>query len=337
MTPVNEADFATSDNSIAVGIPSYNRGEILCRTLSQILPRLGPVVREVIVADQCPSHPPEVRRRLWELMDNPRLRYLTPERPGLPIARNAILANANTEFLVFLDDDVILPDGFFETYLRTFRETGAQIIQGQVVQLGNLDEFDQPAELLRQRGCPQFDAVSRWMVDLRFFIGANHAVRRSRALQVGGYDERMGTGCAKNEEADFINRAVRSPHEVYYAADCWLVHYSAPTGGVRQRPCDLRGEWKKSYTDLLWCFRHGCRLGDPGALFWKAVRRGPLRKENIFRFWRQPWAWMSFALAAFRAFRFRHDILGIAPDGSRRHFPYSPPAISVRPPTPFLP
>ena len=322
MSPTIGDSPDSSDNSITVGIPSYNRGEILCRTLSQILPHLSPVVREVIVADQCPSHFREVMVRLQELQTCPRLRYLTLERSGLPIARNAILAAAKTEFLVFLDDDVILPHGFFESYLKTFIETGAQIIQGQVIQLYNLDEFDKPAELLRPRGSPQFGTVSMWMKDLSFFIGANHAIRRSRALQVGGYDEQMGCGVAKNEEADFINRATQSSTDVYYESNCWLVHYSAPTGGVRQRPSPLSGEWKKSYTDLLWCFRHGRRLGNPGKLFWKALRRGPLRKDNIRRFWRQPWAWIAFAFAVLRAFQQRHEIMGIAPDGSPRKLRY---------------
>ncbi len=313
-----------TDSSITVGIPSYNRGEVLCRTLSQILPRLSSVVREVIVADQCPVHPPDIVKRLETFSAHPKIRYLLLSRPGLTVARNAILASAQTELLVFLDDDVIIPDGFFDAYQRAFLKTGAQVIQGQVIQIYGLKVFDEPAEALRQRGIAQFRNESACMKSLDFFIGANHAVRRSRALEMGGYDEHMSCGAAKNEEADFIIRASHSIGDIFYAADCWLIHYSSPSGGVRPPPFCMRDEWKKSYTDLLWCFRHGRRLGNQGALFWKAVRRGPLRRGNVLHFWHQPWAWLSFAFAALRAFLHRHEILGISPDGSSCKLHYSP-------------
>lgn len=322
MNQATAESLERDDHSITVGIPSYHRGEVLCRTLSQILPRLGSSVREVIVADQCPTHPLAVKTRLSELARHPRLIRLVLSTPGVTYARNAILARATGDIVVFLDDDVILPARFFEAYHDVFKQTRAKVIQGQVVQLYNLADFSLPAEILRTNGTPQYGEVSKPMTDLGFIIGANHAVRRKWALAIGGYDGHMSCGASKNEEADFVVRLACEPGDVYYAADCWLIHYSAPSGGQRTPIRPVLDEWKKSYTDLLWCFRHGRCLGNQGALFWKAVRRGPIRKENVQRFWRQPWAWLSFAFAAFRAFLHRHEILGIAPDGSPRKFRY---------------
>lgn len=325
MTQATAEHSARSDNSITVGIPSYNRGEVLCRTLEQILPRLSPVVREVIVADQCPAHPLAVETRLSELARHPRLTRLVLSRPGVTYARNAILARATGDIVVFLDDDVILPDLFFDAYHDAFKLTRAQVIQGQVIQLYNIADFSLPAEILRASGIPQYGEVSQPMTDLSFIIGANHAVRRPWALSIGGYDGHMSCGASKNEEADFVVRAAQTPGDIYYSADCWLIHYSARSGGQRTPIHPVRDEWKKSYTDLLWCFRHGRRLGNPCALFWKAVRRGPLRKENVLRFWRQPWAWLSFTFAAIRAFHLRNEVLGISADGSLQKFHYSAP------------
>lgn len=315
--------YKQSDESITVGIPSYNRGEVLCRTLSQIMPHLSPVVREVIVADQCPAHSSEVTAHLRELEENPRLTRLVLTKSGVTYARNAILAHATGSIVVFLDDDVILPADFFENYHSAFVRTGAQVIQGQVIQLYNVADFSLSAEILCSHGMPQYGEVSKPMTDLGFIIGANHAVRREHALAIGGYDGHMSCGASKNEEADFVVRAAQAPGDVYYAAECWLIHYSAPSGGQRTPIRPIRDEWKKSYTDLLWCFRHGRRLGNPGKLFWKAIRRGPLRKDNIGRFWRQPWAWMSFVFAAVRAFRYHSEILGISSDGTPLRFHYS--------------
>jgi glycosyltransferase involved in cell wall biosynthesis len=256
------------------------------------------------------------------LEDDDHLIRIVLSRPGVTYARNAILARATGDIVVFLDDDVVLPNDFFDVYHAAFVQTGAQVIQGQVVQLYGLTDFSLSAEALRPCGTPQYGSESGTMTDLGFIIGANHAVRRERALAIGGYDGHMSCGASKNEEADFVVRAAQAPGDVYYAAECWLIHYSAPSGGQRAPLRPIRDEWKKSYTDLLWCFRHGRLLGNPGKLFWKAIRRGPLRKDNIRRFWRQPWAWISFFFAAIRALRHTHEILGIAPSGVPRQFRY---------------
>ena len=102
---------------------------------------------------------------------------------------------------------------------------------------------------------------------------------------------------------------------MWYEANCWLIHYSAPGGGARTPLRPLRDEWKWSYNDLIWLIRHGKASRTFGWSLWRAIRRGPLHKRNIARFWRQPWAWGAFAYTFCRALRNSRFVAGIDHSG----------------------
>ena len=300
--------------SITVGIPTYQRGEILCQTLGPLLARIDESVLEIIVADQLPDHAPAVADRLADLRRDPRLRYLPLDRAGTTIARNRILAAATGDVVVFLDDDVAVSAGLFRRYADVFAGTGAEAVLGQVFQSSHdrmaavLADTDQPV------GAPRYSGAGRWVDVPHYVMGCNHAVLRKAALDVGGYDERF-VAAAKNEEGDFFMRLSAAGGQVWYAPECWLIHFSAPSGGARQRLRPLADEWKRSYNDLLWLVRHGRASHTFGVSLWRALRRGPLHKRNVVRFWRQPWAWYAFFLALGRALLGANVVVGATPGG----------------------
>ena len=300
--------------SITVGIPTYQRGEILCQTLGPLLARIDESVLEIIVADQLPDHAPAVADRLADLRKDPRLRYLPLDRAGTTIARNRILAAAAGDIVVFLDDDVAVSAGMFLRYAEVFAGTGADAVLGQVFQ----SSHDHMAAVLAGTDCPvgspRYSKDGCWVAVPHYVMGCNHAVLRKAALAIGGYDERF-VAAAKNEEGDFFMRLAAAGGKVWYAPECWLVHFSAPSGGARQLLRPLADEWKRSYNDLLWLVRHGRTSHTFGVSLWRALRRGPLHKRNVLRIWRQPWAWHAFFTALGRALLGRGVVVGLTPDG----------------------
>lgn len=302
--------------SISVGVPTYQRGDILCKTLENILPRLGKCVVEVIVADQFPNYSAEIQTRLNSLLEHPAVKYITLNRAGLTIARNAILASAQGDVVVFLDDDVLVPTAFFDNYAKAFEQTKADVVLGQVYQLSYTEVTLTPVEELRSKAAARFLNKSNW-TNFPHGTGCNHAVRRLRALEQGGYDEQiLGCAGAKNEEGDFLMRLKSSGGRMWYEANCWLIHYSAPGGGARTPLRPWSDEWKWSYNDMIWLVRHGKASGTFGWSLWRAIRRGPLHKRNIACFWRQPWAWGAFAYTFCRALRDSRFVAGIDQRGT---------------------
>jgi glycosyltransferase involved in cell wall biosynthesis len=110
----NAVDPCPSASSVSIVIPTRNR----CATLTLCLNALPAGTREVpslevIVADDCSSD--DTRRRVEEFRNASgwKVIYLRQERPmGANAARNAALNVAGGETIVFIDDDVLVTQGW---------------------------------------------------------------------------------------------------------------------------------------------------------------------------------------------------------------------------------
>jgi glycosyltransferase involved in cell wall biosynthesis len=85
----------------SIVIPSVDRRETLCKAVDSALSQLAPEEGfEVIVVDNSPDG-----QQHWISEGRASLRYVAEPRTGLSRARNAGIAAAAGEFIVFLDDD----------------------------------------------------------------------------------------------------------------------------------------------------------------------------------------------------------------------------------------
>ena len=88
--------------AVSVIIPTYNRAELLRRTLAGVLQQTLSDF-EVLVVDDCSSDDPAA---VVAEFNDPRLRYLRqPENAGVAAARNRGLREARAPLVAFLDDD----------------------------------------------------------------------------------------------------------------------------------------------------------------------------------------------------------------------------------------
>ncbi|WP_150118011.1 glycosyltransferase family 2 protein, partial [Meiothermus taiwanensis] len=89
--------------TFSVVIPTYNRAQLLARTVRAFLAQDGVPFEVIVVDDGSTDATPEVLAGFRD----PRLRVLRQPNAGLASARNAGLLQARGQYVLFNDDDIV--------------------------------------------------------------------------------------------------------------------------------------------------------------------------------------------------------------------------------------
>jgi len=291
--------------TIAVAIPTYRRERVLVETVRQVLAQ-EPPPDEILVVDQTESHEPETSAYLHREDAARRVRWIPHAPPGVPGARNRALAEARSEVVLFIDDDVQLPPGFVQKHAANFADPNVVAVAGRVVQARTGWQIPR-----RRRPWPRRLDVLYFRPDgpervsgIATFQGGNHSVRRSQALAVGGYDENY-VGWAFREESDLGIRIWKAGGLIVFDPEAGLVHLQEPTGGCRYEEEDRpMPHWMIAFPGNYFAMRHLF----PRWEFWKEVAwtnflRSVARKPNARHPWRIPAAVVSYVYSIGRAAR----------------------------------
>ena len=207
--------------SASVVICTRRRPKDLAACLDAIADEIA-AGRDVVVADNGPDPETEavVRAR-------PGVRYAPAPRPGLSHARNVGLAAARGEVAVFVDDDVRPEPGWITPLAAAF-EPGIDVVCGLV--LPQALETDAQIGFQYDLGFGGMGSVPL-LYDQAFLdaaadsppvwvigAGANMAVRRRRALEIGGFDERIGPGAAGGcgDDSEYWRRVLEEGGRIVY-------------------------------------------------------------------------------------------------------------------------
>ncbi|PSN79077.1 glycosyltransferase, partial [filamentous cyanobacterium CCP4] len=107
--------------TIAVIIPTYQREAVLCDTLRSVLDQDYPAY-SVVVVDQTQSHQNETQRQLEAWAEAGKITWYPVPWASLPAARNLGIERSQSDLVLFIDDDVVLPPGYPYAHARTFTE-----------------------------------------------------------------------------------------------------------------------------------------------------------------------------------------------------------------------
>lgn len=187
-----------------VVIPTFNR----CRSLRHTLLRLAEQRLddwEVIVVDNRSTDATRdlvgVLRRSFPVP----LRYLHEPQPGPAAARNAGLRSALADHVLFLDDDIRVPDEYLSIARRRLQEWPDRWLVGPVVMPSSahpLHRFvNSPVE------------PSDFYRPVEWYSSQLAQVNRSRLLELGGYDTRFST--AALEDSELSLRAAEEGIEIW--------------------------------------------------------------------------------------------------------------------------
>lgn len=204
--------------SITVVVCTRDRPDQLTQMLPTLLTLDYPDF-DIVVVDNAASNR-DTATLIRREFAHPRLRHVDEPTPGLSHARNTGMVQARGEIVAFTDDDVAADRFWLRELARGFaRHAGIDCVSGLV-----------PSGELRARVQGYFDDRTSWSKNLesrvfsltdppadlpmfpfcvgQFGTGANFAVRRKAALELGGFDTALGVGTRSGggEDLDFFTR-----------------------------------------------------------------------------------------------------------------------------------
>lgn len=225
---------------ISVIVPTYGREEPLRDTLADLLRQNYPNF-EVLVVDQTKTHEPETQAYLDELAATNKIQLFQVDWASLPGARNYGVRRSKGEILLFIDDDVQLPEGFLEAHARNYLERpeiGA--VAGRVFDRMKLADSKQRLTIEYLPPEAMDPGIAWYHIDLVHTVkpqqvltarGCNMSFRRELFEQHGlKFDERF-RGNAVREESDFCLRIRQTGFIIWYDPEAHLVHLGEETGG----------------------------------------------------------------------------------------------------------
>ncbi len=219
---------------LSIAICTYNRADDLRITLQSIAD-VGDELREgdelIVVDNNCSDHTPSVVDGFTDTLP---IRYYTEQKQGLANARNAALAAANNELLVFLDDDVNVRKGAISEYRRAATAAPNYAFFG-----GRISVFwphGQPSWLRRYdlpmlnglMGHYEFqDPQTTYPPERHKPFGANFALRKELIELIGKFDPNLGVKgqeLGRGEETDYFDRALERGAQGMYLARAHVEH-----------------------------------------------------------------------------------------------------------------
>jgi glycosyltransferase involved in cell wall biosynthesis len=206
----------------SVIIPTYNRKRFLHQTLASLAQQsCPPDCFEVIVVDDGSKDGTEQVAR--DQFPFP-LHYLWQANKGDAAARNTGAAASEAEFLVFVDDDIVLAPDFLRLLLAAHGDERKRIVVGTSILW--LEDNDPPLATQREeREQPPVPTVPIPFVDV---CSNNMSLRREAYAAVGGMEGLGFSGSSIWCDVDFSYRAQKlgfTFHRSRYAI-CWHQDYT---------------------------------------------------------------------------------------------------------------
>ena len=204
---------------ISVVVPTYNRLETLAYVLPTLLAQdLARGEFEVLVCDSN-STDGTAAFMARTCAEHANLRYLPAAYSGRAAARNAGIAAAAGEVVLFNDSDIFASPDLLSQHLRHHRRQRNVAVVGLEVQVKDFDDYAYKRDHPQARGHLHKPARKRlpWL----YFLTGNASVRRDDLLRVGCFDESFtGYGHEDLELGYRLERAgvqiLYEPHAVNY-------------------------------------------------------------------------------------------------------------------------
>lgn len=205
---------------LSIIVPVYNRPQELEELLAS-LSRQNYRSYEVIIVEDGSSLPSAdvVERYRYAL---PHLRYLSVPNGGPSRARNIGAREAEGQYILILDSDVVLPEGYLEAVERGIARTGADAFGGPDAAAPDFSPMQQAVNFamtsfLTTGGIRGGSASAMEQFKPRTF---NMGCRRTLFEALGGFSEDMRYG----EDIDFSLRLIAAGAKVCLFPEAYVYH-----------------------------------------------------------------------------------------------------------------
>lgn len=224
---------------LSVAIPTYGRERVLLDTIQMLLNQT-PRAREILILDQTQHHEAETDRCLQQWHDSRDITWIRLSKASQPGALNEALRVSKSEFVLFLDDDIRIEPGFLDAHMRGFESDAIWAVAGQVLQPGETPDVaycHQPSSgpFADSRFC--FRSAHSALIENG--MSGNLSVRRSHAVDIGGFDENFLPPVAYRFDNDFCKRLCQAGGKIRFQPEARIHHLRASRGGTRSNSSHL--------------------------------------------------------------------------------------------------
>ena len=234
-----------------VVVPTYNRSQLLRRTISSLLnaPRPEGLDVTIIIVDNNSKDDTELAVRAIPQPADRRLTYIKETNQGLSHARNGGIRAGTGDIIGFLDDDEEIGEDWFRVVAREFANDSTDFIGGPY-----LANWAAPAPSWLPPGYHAvigvIDPKPRAPFGGNFtgiLMGGNAVIRRRAFDQVGFYSPKLGRsgkGLLTDEDAEMYRRLQAAGLRGMYTPDLVIYHHIPAdrlTRKYHRRWCYWRG------------------------------------------------------------------------------------------------
>lgn len=215
---------------VSVIICTYNRVAYLPRTLEALASQTVPCQDfEILLIDNnSRDNTPEVCRDFQEKHPELNFRYLVESRQGLSFARNRGIDEAQSDVLIFIDDDAFATPDYLQNTIRFFESTpDAAAAGGRIYPLFESKRPDWLPDILMSLMSVIDLGDQVCLFKKKFPIGANMSFRRKTIQAYGNFNVKLGRrgdNLEGAEEKDLFLKIIAAGEKVYYIPDAIVQH-----------------------------------------------------------------------------------------------------------------
>ena len=251
--------FAPASLPVAsIVIPVYGKPLLTYTCLRSVHAQTAPGTFEVIVVDD--ASPEVISTELAQVegvrfeRNATNLGFIGSCNRGVELARG--------EFVVLLNNDTIVTEGWLDALLRVFAMrndagiVGAKLVypDGRLQEAGGIVWNDGSAWNVGRDDDPDTPAFN-YLREADYVSGACLAIRRSLFREIGGFDARFAPAYYEDTDLAFAVRA--AGWRVYYQPDATIVHFEGQTSGtdvgsgVKRHQTTNRAVFRDKWRDTL--------------------------------------------------------------------------------------
>lgn len=168
---------------ISCVIPCYKQAEFLPHAIESVLSQTIKPHEIIVVIDGSPDDSLQIAKSY-----EPRIKVINQVNKGLASARNTGLMNMTGDFFFPLDADDIMMENCIERISQIIEETDADIVAPSFKTFG---KYNAQVILMSNPTLEDFKPIDGQPMNR---IGYFSAIRRSKLLEVGGYNPKMTFG-----------------------------------------------------------------------------------------------------------------------------------------------
>ncbi|MCC5941459.1 MAG: glycosyltransferase family 2 protein [Balneolaceae bacterium] len=217
---------------ITIAICTYNRASYLKDTLDDLgMQTADPAQFELLVVNNNSKDGTETVCEIFK-KTHPEINFksVKEQNQGLSYARNRAAKEAGSSVLIYIDDDVNLPENYVQTAIDYVEKRPSTLCAGGRIFVSFDDEENTdwiPKELMPMFGLHDLGDDNRIYPPTNFPRGGNMMIRKTVFDAFGYFDTTLGrTGkeLLGSEEKAFFERIRKNGVELHYWADMELTH-----------------------------------------------------------------------------------------------------------------